>query len=116
MTDTPTLEEVAAEIRNSVISWLGGNTPTEPTLAILTALTEAYERGQRDVMQWQPIETAPKDTELLVFMPRNNGNKTVANAEISSLTGQCWAKHVGAMRPTHWMPLPEPTNSEKEGG
>ena len=59
-------------------------------------------------MDWQPIESAPKgETRIIVF-----DGKTVLMAKWSekfkdwiNLTG------VWAIRPTHWMPLPEPPNA-----
>jgi len=57
--------------------------------------------------QWQPIETAPKDgTEVLVYVPRRLGP---IYAEARNVTGnQWWGRVLGNLRPTHWMPLPEP--------
>jgi Protein of unknown function (DUF551) len=66
-------------------------------------------------MNWQPIETAPKDCDILVYDTYNGGTFYVA----------CWAKTDtgddawgyapdtfagGCLEcvPTHWMPLPEP--------
>jgi len=57
---------------------------------------------------WQPIETAPPEKELLLFFPAigpRKGQTVYARAEMM---------RVGLVRdfpsrlPTHWMPLPEP--------
>lgn len=77
-------------------------------------------------MSWQPIDTAPKNKSVLVFL---NGQQHVAwfqddasdpdrdeDDDYESDLNQCWAvtdnKHgpfaLRGGRPTHWMPLPEP--------
>ena len=57
---------------------------------------------------WQPISTAPRDTQILLFVPANGFH-----------IGEAWADHtsqgervffydleVGEIQPTHWMHLP----------
>ena len=55
-------------------------------------------------MEWQPIETAPKDgRKILVFGGRY---KTVSLAEAD---GGWWRSfRLPDTTPTHWMPLPPP--------
>ena len=61
--------------------------------------------------EWQPIETAPKDgSEILAFARGNRDFYGVAQwaeaqAAFNSVAGWFWTF---AIRPTHWMPLPEP--------
>ncbi len=57
--------------------------------------------------EWQTIETAPKDVEILVNTP--------ADGVVSSVFKHgCWQKlttvYGGDLNnePTHWMPLPDP--------
>lgn len=58
--------------------------------------------------EWQPISTAPKDgTIILLYIPRAFTYPTKP--------GYWWKQHgywraygPDAIRPTHWMPLPEP--------
>jgi Protein of unknown function (DUF551) len=57
--------------------------------------------------EWQPIETAPRDgTEILLFARGQHD-------DVYRGVGQ-WSEHSNswfwsfAIRPTHWMPLPEP--------
>ena len=67
-------------------------------------------------MQWQPIETAPKDgTRILAYWPDTYGNNSAVQVETwwgpwgKASTWQSafeWAD--GACVPTHWMPLPPP--------
>lgn len=63
-------------------------------------------------MEWQPIETAPKDgTQILVFMPTyfqgKGGMQVCVWMNWSDAPG--WYSHVsGRHEPTHWMRLPEP--------
>lgn len=58
--------------------------------------------------EWQPIETASKaENELiLVFMPtayRGAGTCEV----VTWFDGAWYSQGLGAVHPTHWMPLPE---------
>lgn len=60
-------------------------------------------------MEWQPIETAPKDgTEFLVFCT-DDGHSYICFCNY--LAGGYWnpdAEVGGKLNPTHWMPLPKP--------
>ncbi len=71
-------------------------------------------------MQWQPIETAPKDGSLiLVFEPTCHADEQIwmtewrANTAATSWGGSeggAWTIYMDGQRiePTHWMPLPAP--------
>lgn len=67
-------------------------------------------------MNWQPIETAPKDgTTVIAFMPSEEPSLAYcAGAGRSRDGGDWWVwterSYVG--RPTHWMPLPAPPKTE----
>jgi len=56
--------------------------------------------------EWQPIDTAPHDRDLLVYFP---------GAPIPSIRriGEWHTKLPPNWRATHWMPLPEPPRDEK---
>ena len=60
-------------------------------------------------MEWQPIETAPRNTPVLVFAPKPRSPRVIAEATLGA--GQWWARGLGALEPTHWMPLPSPPPS-----
>ena len=56
---------------------------------------------------WQPIETCPEKTDVLVLLPSASG---VHIEQAERIRGQYFALY-GYSRefePTHWMPLPEP--------
>lgn len=58
-------------------------------------------------MEWQPIETAPRDgTRILVFYPVLDGHIFTAGFEFGTWQSGIWDGR--REQPTHWMPLPEP--------
>lgn len=77
--------------------------------------------------EWQPIETAPKNgTHLLLFFPHENtievGYWDCYYAETGrgyeGCSAWCCSEYQPAAmafdEPTHWMPLPEPPELEKD--
>ena len=72
-------------------------------------------------IEWRPIETAPKSTWVLVYLP---WVKLVRQARYNEPPGKGtvgWKVCFGSQSastvsgtPTHWMPLPEPPNSDGE--
>lgn len=85
--------------------------------------------GQRQLgsqlkMNWQPIETAPRDgTAILAYTTRDKfaGFGPLPNiarwqitrfSQASSLP--YWSKFPLDFQPTHWMPLPEPPKSDEQ--
>lgn len=92
----------------------------------------AASRGREQRMQWQPIDTAPKDGRKVILFYRNSHNKprTVmarwltdeqaaeTDADGVGLKGgwyECidnWSDYTEVAihegEPTHWMPLPTP--------
>ena len=79
-------------------------------------------------MEWQPIETAPKDgTKMLVYRPSANPGATVTisfykedgNAKKPrpywAITMSTWnVVEQRLWEPTHWMPLPKPPTQDSE--
>lgn len=63
---------------------------------------------------WQMMKTAPKDwTDVLLYCPDDDdgtGAKGVCQGWYSMADGgfNCWMSLSGPIRPTRWMPLPEP--------
>lgn len=54
-------------------------------------------------MKWQPIETAPKDTPVVVFWRGAMGGMV----ETASFIGGEWVcSGFAKINPTHWIPLP----------
>jgi hypothetical protein len=75
-------------------------------------------------MKWEPIETAPKDgTSILVFdgsVRKTKWYTHYMNGKPNPYRAPEWEQdemyggfggYQGPLRPTHWMPLPEPPNS-----
>lgn len=60
-------------------------------------------------MEWQPIETAPTDKEILGFQatPGDHENRMSICWAYVMHPNVVWLGHGGLM-PTHWMPLPAP--------
>lgn len=68
-------------------------------------------------LDWQLIETAPKDGTVVLFTywgadadPRFHGSMPVVSGYWSMLSEDWYSpfSSTGRLRPTHWMPLPEP--------
>lgn len=67
-------------------------------------------------MQWQPMETAPKDGTIVLGYDRKAKKWNVKFMTYhTTMTGGYWRNEVvtGVFNPTHWMPLPKPPE-EKE--
>lgn len=64
-------------------------------------------------MNWQPIETAPEDTDVIVAV-NIRGRQVVGEAKQTPEHGWYWAGQDHSdyfavqIVPTHWMPLPDP--------
>lgn len=74
-------------------------------------------------MEWQPIETAPKDgTQILLFWPyitQEGGVTTGHWYRAGEGVPDRWYSPIVngyATPPTHWMPLPSPPSPEDSRG
>ena len=67
-------------------------------------------------MEWEPIETAPKDgTRVLLYdrFMREQDFAVFVGRWVMGLHGAGWYATPGAFskRPTHWMPIPKPPSA-----
>lgn len=83
-------------------------------LAFVQALC-AWQFSADDAMQdWQPMETAPKDSQPIIVYDATYALPVVPaewDNDKESEGGQCWRAadaQFDRLRPTHWMPLPDP--------
>ena len=77
---------------------------------------ESYQKIMNANNGWQPIETAPKDG--LILMSFYYTNDTFPTEQFTQITywsdsekgwdGIATSIRLGAITPTHWMPLPKP--------
>ena len=69
-----------------------------------SALARMQEAGQ-----WQPIETAPKDGTVVLWVPNRYPHVSVGsywNSSDEGLTWGWWTQSGSRVEPTHWQPLP----------
>jgi hypothetical protein len=64
-------------------------------------------------MEWQPIETAPRDGRFIVFEPTEGRGRVLMADRVSAGPTLLWRRVGGHpedffVKPTHWMPLPAP--------
>ena len=60
-------------------------------------------------MEWQPIETAPKDgTPVLLWALLDWKDDLVPVCGWYAQSSRKWLCHAAWLNPTHWMPLPAP--------
>lgn len=62
-------------------------------------------------MEWQPIESAPKDGTSIIIYPHTDGGDVGIASWINSVLGDTagsWRSDYDREWPTHWMPLPLP--------
>lgn len=70
--------------------------------------------------EWQPIETAPAGTELLLLAEKLIGSDSypidfMAVGMLDTWCTRGWVDHDGELlsfKPTHWMPLPRSPKTE----
>jgi len=103
---------------------------------ITTTQAEAYKDAcVREALGWQPIETAPKHTEVLVW--REDSGPFIAKLtdpyeviqveemerenmefpdDFEEWYSDAYGWQEGSEKPTHWMPLPPPPTKESKNG
>lgn len=66
---------------------------------------------------WQPIETAPRDGTLVLLYSIKPSRKNRPQMQVGychiGLGGDVWVTGGWPVRPTHWMPLPDPPAGAK---
>jgi hypothetical protein len=81
-------------------------------------------RAALESMQWQPIETAPKDGSVIyLYCPRFNCTRGSWKHDEYFRDEERWFSEDGdsestgyyyvPLNPTHWMPIPTPPESEE---
>lgn len=81
--------------------------------------TKIVQLGAGEIMDWQPIETAPKDgSYVLLFFPVRGVMRGRWNNDAYATKPRPYWRHdleplygtreVRKYQPTHWMPLPPP--------
>lgn len=80
-------------------------------------LHELIKEAPKPPSPWQPIRTVPKDgTKFLIYMPINGKRKIICawfGNDRDLLTDRFdYQEVIDAGWATHWMPLPEPPESE----
>lgn len=69
---------------------------------------DAIEAKLREILPvWQPIEIAPKDTEILVTGAKRIGTCVAHNDSRDGWETETSSEWVSIYTPTHWMPLPK---------
>lgn len=58
--------------------------------------------------EWQPIETAPKDTHILVGPTKRMGICVAIFTDLDGWETETPSQYWSIYTPTHWMPLPAP--------
>lgn len=101
----------------SVINGLAGK-EYQLLLARLDGIIAVEEAITANGTAWQPIETAPKNESVLIYIPNaeHYGVGVYRGMLVDMGTGPHWSANAVAMgrdlgrdtMPTHWMPLPVP--------
>jgi hypothetical protein len=80
--------------------------------AFRVCMLEAIQANEK--AKWQPIETAPKDGRLiLTYAPEAHKYSGIPSVRVNYFYGCAWQKTNHKLYPpTHWMPLPNPPESE----
>lgn len=78
----------------------------------VAARYQARAQQAKQVVAWQPIETAPKDwTSILLYVPDDDRNEPVIEGYYSCEDGgqDCWlSANNEPCEPTFWIPMPQP--------
>ena len=93
----------------------GGFVLSASDLAVMVAALAAMDTPKGG--GWQPIETVPRDTDVLIW---ESGDVCRASLRVAGDEAfwecLCTQPVVYTPEPTHWMPLPAPPAAMKDGG
>ena len=110
------MADALTELRGKIADTIAAYERQKSVSPFMEELLALCDRAIKE-REWQPIETAPKDQAVLVWLP---GAATGLEMEIgycsSSDPDGDWypSTHVGFpidIPPTHWMPLPKDPTS-----
>jgi len=73
------------------------------------------DRTEGAVMEWQPIETAPKDDTQILLTDGSEVSQGWWEPDYGWLGWEVY-RAVHRFTPTHWMPLPDPPASPRKTG
>ena len=96
----PTDDEISAAVTSAKVKCVHPDAQT--TLDIARAILKKF-----GAPQWQPIETAPKDEQIMLAIEFDGPNDWRIKTGYYFSEEQCWKVWGGSWQPTHWMPLPE---------
>jgi hypothetical protein len=107
----PTDRDLAKDLRHLYLGWRENATSQDLRCAAgiirrLAAAERDRDDARRRVSKWQPIETAPKHTALVVT---DGERAAVSSLELDYGEDYYWAIESDDFlewHPTHWMPLP----------
>lgn len=104
------------ERQNAIMAW---NTRANSHEELTKERDRLLQVLETRAEQWQPIETAPKDGDLIFISAGNNWTGTgYWDCEQEDEGGQCWRWYEPDRErieplPTYWMPLPAPPNTQR---
>lgn len=113
MTDEERARAIAA-----IMCGAGGCRP-DAACQCADAITTALAAARAEALEWQPIETAPKDSRSVLTW--DGRRRAIARYEgatefmLWDWMAQCFAEEAAPaamIDPTHWMPLPAPPRPE----
>lgn len=122
---TPLSAAVARDLLRRAVGLLDGYLLPDPTgdrhleicalLADVEAALSAYSTGAAIAALagdgWQPIETAPDDISVLIYVPPFTPMQGTRSGRFGTwMIGarSIFGRDLVSMTPTHWQPLPEP--------
>jgi hypothetical protein len=98
------LEARLAESERQGEQWMLGEELTNARCEKAEAAVSALQAR----LMWQPIDTAPDNTEVLIWWPYWCSRPTIGRKRFGGWNCDSSLTTIDAPTPTHWMPLPPP--------